>query len=168
MYLYKFKDNTRAMFELEAVMRTGTYIYMVIQEIMVIQGYSLKVVVTFIWWASRPKCYQKSKVKRNNRTTILKYSRIKMYVFLHHTCLPTRISRTLYSIQYRSVSSVEGSCTRVRWVGIRAEFFFASVQYARYCIISLTVLGTISRYIRPLVTQYSVRSSLHSTYVLCK
>jgi hypothetical protein len=36
------------MFELEAVMRTGTYIYMVIQEIMVIQGYSLKVVVTFI------------------------------------------------------------------------------------------------------------------------
>ena len=32
------KDNTRAMFGLEAVMRTGTYIYMVIQEIMIIQG----------------------------------------------------------------------------------------------------------------------------------
>ena len=32
------KDNTRAMFGLEAVMCTGTYIYMVIQEIMVIQG----------------------------------------------------------------------------------------------------------------------------------
>ncbi len=32
------KDNTRAMFGLEAVMHTGTYIYMVIQEIMVIQG----------------------------------------------------------------------------------------------------------------------------------
>jgi len=30
-----FKDNTRAMFGLEAVMYTGTYIYMVIQEIMV-------------------------------------------------------------------------------------------------------------------------------------
>jgi hypothetical protein len=32
------KDNIRAMFGLEAVMHTGTYIYMVIQEIMVIQG----------------------------------------------------------------------------------------------------------------------------------